>query len=187
MILSTERLILEPITLPIVEAVLCGDRRRAEQLAGGRFPTAEWPGPALVERAFRASIADVRKDPETRLWGDRLMISNEPAPPGERRVLGSVVFHGRPTDGIAEVGYGVDPAVQGQGLATEGTLACVEWALAQPGIQAVRALTFTWHRASCRVLQKVGMRVIGTEEHELMGEMLIFERRATTSPPSHNR
>ena len=53
------------------------------------------------------------------------------------------------------------------------------------GLVAVRALTFTWHRASCRVLQKVGMRVVGTEEHELMGEMLVFERRR--EPLSHSR
>ena len=42
----------------------------------------------------------------------------------------------------------------GQGYATEGTLACVEWALRQPGIRAVRATTFMWHRASVRVLEK---------------------------------
>ena len=45
---------------------------------------------------------------------------------GERRVVGSVVFHGRPDeDGIAEVGYGVERASQGRGYATEGTRAAV--------------------------------------------------------------
>ena len=36
--LETERLILEPITLELVEAVLAGDRARSESLAQARFP-----------------------------------------------------------------------------------------------------------------------------------------------------
>jgi len=170
MILHTERLILEPITLPLVEAVLAGDRRRAEELAQARFPS-EWPGPAVIERAFKAYPEAIRASPDTRLWGDRLMITRH----GERRVLGSVIFHGHPQDGIAEVGYGVERGSQGQGLATEGTRACVEWALSQSNISAVRATTFSWHRASVRVLEKIGMHLIGTEEHELMGELLVYE------------
>jgi RimJ/RimL family protein N-acetyltransferase len=172
MILHTERLILEPVTLPLVEAVLAGDRRLAEELAQARFPS-EWPGPAVIERAFKAYPEAIRAAPNTRLWGDRLMITHQ----GERRVIGSVIFHGHPTAGIAEVGYGVERGSQGLGLATEGTRACVEWALGQPDVSAVRATTFRWHRASVRVLEKVGMRVIGSEEHELMGELLHFEVR----------
>lgn len=169
--LETERLILEPITLELVEAVLAGDRARSESLAKARFPR-EWPGPAVIERAFKAYPDRVRADPKTRLWGDRLMITRG----SERRVIGSVIFHGFPQNGIADVGYGVEIDSQGQGYATEGTLACVEWALRQPGIRAVRATTFMWHRASVRVLEKVGMKIIGTEEHEILGEMLVFER-----------
>lgn len=169
--LETERLILEPITLELVEAVLAGDRARSESLAQARFPR-EWPGPAVIERAFKAYPDQVRADPKTRLWGDRLMITRG----SERRVIGSVIFHGFPQNGIADVGYGVEIDSQGQGYATEGTLACVEWALRQPGIRAVRATTFMWHRASVRVLEKVGMKIIGTEEHEILGEMLVFER-----------
>jgi RimJ/RimL family protein N-acetyltransferase len=170
MILHTERLILEPISLQLVEAVLKGDRKLSEELAQATFPS-EWPGPAVIERAFKAYPDAIRADPTRRLWGDRLMITRH----GERRIVGSVIFHGFPEDGIAEVGYGVDRGSQGQGIATEGTRACVLWALEQPGIRAVRATTFTWHRASVRVLEKVGMRQIGSDEHELLGELLIFE------------
>ena len=177
MILETERLFLEPITLELVEAVLAGDRVRAEALAQAKFPR-EWPGPAVIERAFKAYPDAVRADPATRLWGDRLMITRQ----GERRVIGSVICHGRPENGVADVGYGVEIDSQSRGYATEGTLACVEWALRQPGIRAVRATTFQWHRASVRVLEKVGMRIIGSEEHELLGEMLVFER--VDPPPS---
>jgi ribosomal-protein-alanine N-acetyltransferase len=109
------------------------------------------------------------------LWGDRLMI--RVAPGGRRHVVGSVVFHGRPADGVAEVAYGVEDGSQGEGLATEATRACVEWALLEPGIVAVQATTVPWHTASLRVIAKVGMGRVGVRDHEILGELLVFERR----------
>jgi RimJ/RimL family protein N-acetyltransferase len=174
MVLMTRRLDLVPITLPMVEAIFAGDRDEAERLACARLPAA-WPGRALIERAFTADLSAIRRDPQRRLWGDRLMILRE----GERRVVGSVIFHGFPEDGVAEVGYGVEVDSQGQGLATEATGVCVEWALHQPGIQAVSAATFPWHQASLGVIARVGMRRVGTREHDLLGEIWVFERRSS--------
>jgi ribosomal-protein-alanine N-acetyltransferase len=171
--LVTPRLILEPLTLPLVEAVFRADRAALEQIAGARIPAA-WPGRVLVERAFSASLEAIRKDPETRLWGDRLMITREG---DERLVIGSIIFHGRPdATGIAEVGYGVEESWQRKGVATEGTRAVVEWALAQPGVRVVTATTPPWHAASIRVLEKSGLVRVGTEEHETLGEVLRFSR-----------
>jgi RimJ/RimL family protein N-acetyltransferase len=171
-IIWTPRLELVPMTLEMVEAVMLGDRERAEQAASASLPPA-WPNRDLIERAFTASLEAVRADPEKRLWGDRLLIARE----GSRRVLGSVVFHGRPDDGVAEIGYGVEEASQRIGLATEATGACVEWALAQESVVAVQATTMPWHRASLRVIEKIGMRKVGSREHELFGELWVFERR----------
>ena len=169
----TARLELRPITLPIVEAVLRGDRAEVEAIAGARIPEA-WPGPALIERAFSASLEAIRADPVTRLWGDRLMITRTADP----RVLGSVVFHGKPdSDGICEVGYGVEESSQRQGYATESVLAAVDWAMAQPEVRAVQATTLGWHRPSVRVLEKIGMHQCGTRDHDLLGELLVYERR----------
>ncbi|HEU4409756.1 MAG TPA: GNAT family N-acetyltransferase [Polyangiaceae bacterium] len=172
-LLHTERLELIPVTLELVEAVMRGDRSLAERLVEARLPE-RWPGEQLIARAFTPSLEAARKDPQRRLWGDSLLIARQ----GERRVLGSVIFHGRPDDdGIAEVGYGVEESSQGQGYATEGTRACVDWALEQPGVVAVTAVTFPWHIASLRVIQKIGMKQIDTREHAMLGEMLVFERR----------
>ena len=170
--LTTPRLELWPISLEFVEAVLAGDRLAAEAVCGATLPEA-WPGPDLVWRAFAASMDAVRADPDTRLWGDSLLVTR--ALP--RRVVGSVIFHGRPADGVAEVGYGVEDGSQRQGYATEGTRACVEWALTQDGIEAVTATTFPWHVASLRVIERLGMRPCGTREHAYLGELLVFERR----------
>jgi [ribosomal protein S5]-alanine N-acetyltransferase len=178
--LVTPRLILEPMTLPLVEAVFRGDRDALEEIAGAKIPAA-WPGRVLVERAFSASLDAIRADPEKRLWGDRLMITRRKLEggEGERLVIGSIIFHGRPgEDGVAEVGYGVEESWQRKGVATEGTRAAVEWALMQPGVRVVTATTPPWHAASIRVLEKSGLARVGTEEHELLGEVLRFERRS---------
>jgi RimJ/RimL family protein N-acetyltransferase len=175
MILRTARLELVPMTLPMVEAVMLGRREDSEGLVAARMP-ARWPNRELVERAFTASLDAIRSDPERRLWGDRVMISQGDA--AGPRVIGSVVFHGRPgEDGIAEIAYGVEDASQGQGFATEAVAACVGWALAQDDVRAVQAATFPWHRPSRRVIEKVGMTEVGRREHDLLGEMLVFERR----------
>ncbi|WP_394828505.1 GNAT family N-acetyltransferase [Pendulispora albinea] len=173
-VLLTERLELVPFTLPLVEAMMASDRDKIEQAVNAPLPK-RWHGRAMIERAFPASLCEIRKDPETRLWGDRLMIVRTKA----RRIVGSVIFHGRPgPDGIAEVGYGVEDEWQGLGYATEAVETCLQWALVQPGIRAVQATTFQWHRASLRVIEKCKMTRIGSRDHEMLGELTIFERRA---------
>jgi [ribosomal protein S5]-alanine N-acetyltransferase len=174
-LLRTARLDLVPMTVAMVEAVMLGRREDAERMVAARMP-ARWPNPELVERAFTASLEAIRARPEVRLWGDRVLIAR--GPEGDARVVGSVVFHGRPgDDGLAEIAYGVEEASQSQGYATEAVEASVAWALDQPGVSAVQAATFAWHRPSLRVIEKVGMSRVGTREHETLVELLVFERR----------
>jgi ribosomal-protein-alanine N-acetyltransferase len=174
-ILTTDRLVLVPITVRVVEAVLAGRRADLEAILDAPLPDA-WPGRALVERAFSASLDRILADPEVRLWGDRVMITRQ----GVRRVVGSVVFHGAPGDlGEVEVAYGVEQDSQQQGYATEAVRASVEWALGGAGARLVRATTPNWHTASRRVLEKCGFQHVSThDEGDMVGELLEFERRA---------
>lgn len=183
--LTTPRLHLVPFDLAMVEGVMNHDRAAAEAAldaalramgwhsdACARFPD-QWPNDELIARAFPCSLDAIRAAPDTRLWGDSLVLPLE----GPPRVVGSVVFKGRPTDGIAEVGYGIEDGSRGIGFASEATRACVEWALEQAEIEAVQATTFPWHHASLGVIRKLGMQPCGTREHEVFGELLVFERR----------
>ncbi len=169
--LVTDRLRLVPVTLEAIEAVIAKDRRRAEVIVGAAFPEA-WPDDALIAQGFPYSLDTIRSAPEVRLWGDTLVLLKD-AP----RVVGSVVFHGHPRDGVAEVAYAIEEGSRGQGLATEATRACVEWALEQAGIEAVQATTFPWHLASLGVIRNVGMTQVATREHDVLGELLVFERK----------
>jgi RimJ/RimL family protein N-acetyltransferase len=168
--MTTERLRLIPISLEAIEAVLDHDKARAEAIVGARFPH-DWPNDQLLDVGFPYSRAAIRAAPEIRLWGDSLVLLRD-----EPIVVGSVVFQGQPSHGVAQVGYSVEERSRGRGLATEATRACVEWALAQPGITAVQATTFPWHVASLGVIRNLGMRQIATREHDTLGELLIFER-----------
>jgi RimJ/RimL family protein N-acetyltransferase len=171
-ILVTARLELVPVTVSLVEAVLTGDRARAETLLEATLPTA-WPNRALIERAFYAEIDSIREAPEDRLWGDRVMITLA-AP---RRVVGSVIFHGAPDEGgIVEVAYGVEEESQRRGYATEATRASVEWALCDERVRVVRAATPPWHVASQRVLERCGLVRIGERESPI-GDVWEYERR----------
>jgi ribosomal-protein-alanine N-acetyltransferase len=172
--LRTPRLELVPMTLSMVEAVMLGRRDESEELARARMPE-RWPNHELIERAFPLSLDDLRADPDGRLWGARVIVAGSAS---ERRVVGSIVFHGKPgDDGVAEIAYGVEEGSQRRGYATEAVRACVEWALAQEGVQAIQATTFAWHQPSMRVIANVGMVRAGVRDHETMGEMLVFERR----------
>jgi RimJ/RimL family protein N-acetyltransferase len=169
--LDTRRLRLVPITLPAIEAVLDHDKPRAEALVGATFP-AQWPNDDLVALGFPYSREALRADPDTRLWGDSLVLLRD-----EPRVIGSVVFHGLPASGIAEVAYSIEETSRCRGYAAEAVGACVTWALDQPGITAVQATTFPWHVASLGVIRRVGMAPIGTRDHDTLGDLLVFERR----------
>ena len=177
--LRTARLSLEEITLPLVEAVLADCPREVERIADARLAD-RWPGRALIERAFCASIERIRADPAARLWGDRLMI--EPGADGERHIVGSVVFHGAPDAmGEVEIGYGVEASRQGMGYGAEAVCAVVDWALDQPDVRRVAAATFPWHTASIRILRRAGMLPCGTREHDMLGDLILFERSAQPS------
>ena len=172
--IRTARLELRPVTLPIAVAVLEGrPRAEIEELVGASMPWA-WPARALVEQVFRGSAADVRADPEARLWGDRFAVTLE----GRPRVVGSVIFHGRPgPDGVAEVAFGIDDSSQGQGYGLEAVSACIAWALEQPECSCIRASTNAWHDASKRVLDRAGLKVVAKNPSP-NGDVLVHEIRS---------
>lgn len=78
----------------------------------------------------------------------------------EAGVIGSVGFNR--TDGEAwEIGYWVDKAVQGKGVATEAAAALLSWGEREFGVSQFTAGHFKDNPASGRVLEKLGFQKIG--------------------------
>jgi ribosomal-protein-alanine N-acetyltransferase len=70
-------------------------------------------------------------------------------------VIGSCGFKGPPdTDGMVEIAYGIAPAHQNTGYATEAAEALVRFAFANAHVRMVRAHTIEEANASARVLIK---------------------------------
>ena len=76
--------------------------------------------------------------------------------------VGQCGFKGPPdADGMVEIAYGVNPAHEGKGYATEAAGALVRHAFSQPQVRLVRAHTLPQANASTRVLGKCGFQYTG--------------------------
>ena len=94
-------------------------------------------------------------------------------------VIGSAGFKGPPDSaGMVEVAYGIVPAYQGHGYATEAATALVAFAFASGQVRLVRAHTLPEANASTRVLLKCGFRHLGTVVDPDDGPVWRWERGA---------
>src|SRR5439155_16197669 len=77
-------------------------------------------------------------------------------------VIGSAGFKGPPDEeGGVEIAYGIVPAFQGRGYATEAAQALVAYAFGSGRVRLVRAHTAPTANASTRVLTKCGFDFVG--------------------------
>lgn len=77
-------------------------------------------------------------------------------------VIGNAGFKGPPDEeGMVEIGYGIVPACEGRGYATEAAAALVSFASRDERVRRIRAHTLPEANASTRVLAKCGFERIG--------------------------
>jgi [ribosomal protein S5]-alanine N-acetyltransferase len=93
-------------------------------------------------------------------------------------VIGSVGFKGPPNeDAVVEIGYGIVPAFQGRGYATEAAEAVVAFAFDSGQVRLVRAHTLPTPNASTWLLAKCGFERTGEiEDFEDDGLVWRWER-----------
>jgi len=169
-VLETARLSVTPFTPALVEAALRG-RTHLGWALGVRVPD-DWLQDEGEGEEILPVIAEMlRADMAHRAsehWGWWLILHR-----AERTLIGEVTCR-EPRDGTGavEIGYGVVPAYQRQGHATEAAGAVVDWALRQPGVARVVACCLRDNAASRRVLEKLSLRQVGID-----GELLVWERR----------
>jgi RimJ/RimL family protein N-acetyltransferase len=94
-------------------------------------------------------------------------------------VIGSVGFKGPPDeDATVEIAYGLVPAFQGRGYATEAAKGAIAFALDSGRVRLLRAHTLPTPNASTRVLTKCGFQFIGPIEDPEDGLVWRWERGA---------
>tara|TARA_R100001591_G_scaffold2681_2_gene6771 strand:+ start:6167 stop:6706 length:540 start_codon:yes stop_codon:yes gene_type:complete len=67
-----------------------------------------------------------------------------------------------------EIGWRLDKKYWNQGLATEGSARCLDFAFSDLNVVEVYSFTALLNKASERVMQKIGMKKIGEFDHPLV-------------------
>lgn len=79
-----------------------------------------------------------------------------------------------PEEGVIDIGYGIAPSRQGQGLATRAIADVVAWAASAPGIRAITAETSVDNHASQGVLARNGFASVGERWDEEDGQLICW-------------
>jgi RimJ/RimL family protein N-acetyltransferase len=123
--------------------------------------------PDWLARLHASSLADA--DPW--LWGFAIVHCESES------VIGSVGFKGPPDENAAvEIAYGLVPAFQGRGYATEAAQAAIAFAVESGRVRRLRAHTLPTPNASTRVLTKCGFQFIERVEDPEDGLIWRWER-----------
>jgi [ribosomal protein S5]-alanine N-acetyltransferase len=172
--LSTERLLLVPLTRRLMTRRL-SENDFAESVPGlGTVHFGQqWPGDPLP--AFPTWLAGLAGDDDP-MAGTYVVVTRD-----GREAVGLVGTKGGPSEaGEQEIGYGMNPAEQGRGYATEAVGALVADLLAHPEVRAVTAFTAVGNRASQRVLEKLGFARTGIAWDAGDGDLIAW----STAPPA---
>lgn len=167
MIVTTERLELHPLPLPLIDQLLAGDVAAAQALAPYPIRADTFAGDGYVLRLRQAQL---RADPAELPWLYRAAV---------HRATGEVAaragFHAAPDrQGLVEIGYRVHPRWQRQGLATELAAGLLQWAGAH-GARRCLASTRPDNLASQTVLGRLGFVRTGEQMDEVDGLEWVYE------------
>ena len=99
------------------------------------------------------------------------------------RGVGFVGLRPRATPAEPELYYGLAPGARGLGFATESGLAVIEWLFLAPAVTGVWAVTDPPNLASCRVLERLGMRLERECEFDGKPSRVYRLRRSHAHPP----
>jgi RimJ/RimL family protein N-acetyltransferase len=156
--LETARLTLQPYTPAQLLALREGVGAFEERIGGGvrageglrEFFVSDEVSPQWLERLRSAPGADP--------WVFGFAVIHHE----DQCVIGAASFKGPPDrDGVVEIAYGIVPAYQGQGYATEAATALVAFAMERVDVCTIRAHTMPDNNPSMRVLAKSGFQLVG--------------------------
>lgn len=144
---------------PLHMTTILRNKKGLEPLLGVTVPDS-WPVfPEAVPRVYEK----LRADPSSVGWWTYLFVHTR-----DRVLAGDDGFKGRPDESnVVEIGYAIVPEYRQRGLATEAARGLTGWAFSHPEVSAVTAETLPDGHGSIRVLEKLGMRLVGATDRVL--------------------
>jgi len=116
-------------------------------------------------------VPQVKEDESINKWFVRWIVLKE-----SREIVGSTSFHGAPdTDGMIEIGLGIEEPFQGNGYAKEALAAMWKWACSQSEVRTLRYTVSPDNLPSIAVIEYFGFDFIGQQLDEIDGPEDIYE------------
>ncbi|CAN2182663.1 RimL Acetyltransferases, including N-acetylases of ribosomal proteins [Candidatus Nanopelagicaceae bacterium] len=116
-------------------------------------------------------VPQVKADPSTNKWFVRFIVDAKP-----REVIGSTSFHGVPdSEGMMEIGIGIEEAFWGNGYATEALLGMWKWVCGEAGVRTLRYTVSPSNLASVAIIKKFEFTYMGQQIDEEDGPEDIYE------------
>lgn len=112
-------------------------------------------------------LESLEKDFSLLGWGVWLVINKK-----NNTVIGDIGFKGKPnSESTVEIGYGIIPSEQGKGYATEAVMRIIQWAFSFKNVNKVVAECLNDNIPSIKVLEKLQMKRIGSENNMLKWQL----------------
>jgi RimJ/RimL family protein N-acetyltransferase len=168
-IIKTKRLELHHISAEgIISLLEAKDDRLA--IAGRDFTN---PHRNLIDESGPLGwrVPQVKADPSTNKWFVRFIVDAK-----TREVIGSTSFHGVPdSEGMMEIGIGIEEKFWGNGYATEALLGMWKWVCGELGVRTLRYTVSPSNLASIAVIKKFGFTFMGQQIDEIDGPEDVYE------------
>lgn len=162
--IQTKFLRMESWTAELAESAL-HDKSKLGRMLGATVSDG-FPNQPVRDYVLPSKVIELQSDPSRGVWSGIII----QLPDGT--VIGSLGFKSPPNiDGMVEIGYDIIPAYQGNGYATEMARALIAWAFEQPSVKRITAECLPDNWASIRVLEKIGMRQVGSSADMLRWEL----------------
>ncbi len=154
----TLRLELIAITLEMIRAGFAKSPDFAK-LVNAELP-ADWPPADWDDHAYEYMVDKMTRYPNSHGWGRYVALKPTQA---ERRILIGTCGATLPLElnDDAEIGYGILPAFQRRGYATEAVAGLIAWIFSHPHVRSVNAQTFPHLQGSLGVMAKNGFQFVG--------------------------
>lgn len=161
--ISTERLILIPVTYNITKGLANGNVTELER--SGLKTNGRWPRQDTMDILPFVNKAFEKNEDATgfEFW---MMVLKD-----NMMVIGDIGFKGVPDDnGDVEIGYGIIEEEQRKGYGFEALKAMIDWAFSQDEVKSVKADCLIDNIPSIRILQKAGMKETSRDNESIYWE-----------------